>query len=101
MIDDNMVDLGGESEDIEVIKKLTIDNNIMLHKIERRAKLGIYFKIMYWIVIFGIAAGAFYYVQPYIDDLMKVYENLKHTQEKSSEFIKGFNFDSIKEYFAE
>lgn len=32
------------------------------------------FRFLYWVIIIGIAVGAYYYIQPYIASLLGVYQ---------------------------
>ena len=52
---------------------LTEENNKMLHNIKRSMFLARIMSILYWLVIIGVSVGAFYFIQPYIDQLMGVY----------------------------
>ena len=52
---------------------LTEENNKMLHSIKRSMFLARIMSILYWLMIIGVSVGAFYFIQPYIDQLMGVY----------------------------
>lgn len=61
------------------IKKLqqTVDeNHAMLVSVQRRARLAILFSGLKWIVILGITFGSFFYLQPYLEQLMNTYTSL-------------------------
>ena len=49
------------------------ENNKILHGIRRGARFGLAWKIFYWILIIAISYGTYVYVQPYVDQLMKVF----------------------------
>lgn len=99
-MDDNTINLDENLEhEIKEIKDLTVENNKMLHSIQRRAKLAIFGRVLYWLVIIGATLGAFYFIQPYIEQLNETYKGIKETQEKASGFADNFSLDSIKEYF--
>jgi hypothetical protein len=53
--------------------RLSEDNNKMLHSMRRSMRVGHIMSLLYWIIIIGISVGAFYYAQPYIDQMMKLY----------------------------
>ncbi len=100
MTDDNTVNLDEDKEsELEVIKELTIENNKMLHSIQRRARFGLIWKIIYWGFLIGATIGAFYFIQPYVDSLKEAYTGVQNTQKQITDFRSGFSFDSIKEYF--
>jgi hypothetical protein len=55
--------------------RLSEDNNKMLHSMRRSMRVGHIMSLLYWIIIIGVSIGAFYYAQPYIDQMMKLYGN--------------------------
>jgi len=52
---------------------LAEDNNKMLHAMKRSMRMTSIMRALYWIFIIGSAVGAFYLLQPYIDQLKDVY----------------------------
>jgi hypothetical protein len=84
---------------VEETMELSKDNNRMLHAIQRRAKTALVFRVVYWVFIIGAAAGAFYFIQPYVDGIMNAYTGFVDTQHKVAEFGDKFSFDKLKEYF--
>ena len=78
--------------------ELAEENNEMLHSLQRSARLGIFFKALYWILIIGTAFGAYYFIQPYVDQLSETYtgfqDNVGEAQgllEKAKAIIPGGN----------
>ena len=66
--------------DKELIQKtyeLSEENNKILKGIRSSNRWATAFKIFYWIIIIGVAVGAFYYVQPYVDIAMKAYTSIR------------------------
>lgn len=57
----------------EVVK----ENNTILRKMRRSARIGTALHIFYWIVVIGLSAGAYYFIEPYIGQLEKVYSGIK------------------------
>ena len=55
------------------------ENNKILRGIRRTNRFGFVWKIVYWGIIIGISYGAYVYVQPYVDMLMKEYNSIKGT----------------------
>jgi hypothetical protein len=39
----------------------------MLHKIRRAQNWASFLRAVYWVIIIGLGIGAFYFLQPYID----------------------------------
>lgn len=61
------------------IKKLqqTVDeNHAMLVSVQRRARLSILFSGLKWIVILGITFGSFFYLQPYLEQILNTYSSI-------------------------
>jgi len=63
---------------------LAKDNNKMLHAIRRGQKWASFTRVVYWLIIIGISVGAFYFMQPYIDQMQGIIKNA------------GTTFDQIK-----
>lgn len=47
------------------------DSNQMLHAIRRSQKISSLMSVVYWLIIIGISVGAFLFLQPYVDQIMK------------------------------
>lgn len=56
-------------EKLEEVYKLTLENNHLLHKIQNRSRIGIIFRVIYWLVVLGALGGAYYYVHHFIDSI--------------------------------
>jgi uncharacterized membrane protein len=52
---------------------LTEENNKMLHGMKRSMFWSRVMSVIYWLFIIGISIGAFYFMQPYIDQITKLY----------------------------
>jgi hypothetical protein len=76
-------------EELQDIREIVAENHAMLKKIQRRAKMGIVLRTVYWAVIIGIAAGAFYFLQPYVEQGKSMIQSLRETQEKLGEAGKS------------
>jgi hypothetical protein len=49
------------------------ENNKMLHSMKRSMFWARVMSVLYWILIIGISVGAFYFLQPYVDQVVKTY----------------------------
>ena len=58
---------------LEKILSLSEENNKILHGMRRSMRRANFLHIVYWIIIIAISLGAYYYVQPYLDQLLKIY----------------------------
>ncbi len=68
-----------EKKLLQEVVDLSHENNKMLHKMQRAAIWATAFRIFYWLLIIGASVGAFYFFQPYIDDMKALYSGLKET----------------------
>ncbi|MBI5139123.1 hypothetical protein HZA26_00730 [Candidatus Nomurabacteria bacterium] len=50
------------------------ENNQMLRALKRSMQMARVMSILYWVFIIGSAVGAYYLIQPYVDQMMSVYE---------------------------
>lgn len=57
--------------------RLVEENHAMLRKMRRAALWGRAWHLLYWLIIIGISVGAYFYVQPYIDQLLNLYGGVK------------------------
>ena len=67
---------------------LAQENNKMLRKMVRIARLAQIARIFYWTIIIGGAVGAFYYLQPYLDRLLSIYSGISDTASQLQHLIK-------------
>jgi len=58
---------------LEETFKLTKENNKAIKSIKRRLAVGSVMRIVYWIVVLGAGVGIFYFLQPQLDNLTKIY----------------------------
>ena len=77
-----------EKEMLEETLELSQDNNKMLHTIRRELFWSKVMNIIYWIIIIGVSVGVFYYIQPYLDNLLDTYESVKGQIQNFSNSIK-------------
>ena len=58
-----------ERELLDTTFNLVKENNKMLHKIRRSQKVADLMRVLYWLVLLGIGIGAFYFIQPYVEQI--------------------------------
>jgi len=66
-----------ERQKLYRILEVSEENNQMLKTMLRNMRWGRLIKTFYWLIIIGASFGAFYYTQPYFDQLMGVYGGAK------------------------
>ncbi|MBI2631269.1 hypothetical protein HYW73_03600 [Candidatus Nomurabacteria bacterium] len=62
-----------ERELLEKSVALAQENNNILLSMRRSMRLARVMTLIYWLFIIGSAVGAFYLLQPYLNDLQNVY----------------------------
>lgn len=63
---------------------LSKENNKMLHSMIRSERIARVFRSIYWILIIGSFIGAYYVLQPYLEQFMGVYSG-------AGDILKNFN----------
>lgn len=74
-----------DPESKELLQKtfaLAEENNKILHKMRRSQMIASVIRVFYFIIIIGIAVGSFYFLQPYIDKGINLYNSLSATGQK-------------------
>ncbi len=64
---------------IDELFELTKENNQMLRTLRRLQRWSTALKVVYWIILLGIAAGAFYFLQPYVTQIKDIGTSLSKT----------------------
>ena len=62
--------------------ELAQDNNKMLHSIRRSQKIASFMRAFYWLVIIAVSVGSFYYIEPYLNKAMGLYNSVSSTEQK-------------------
>ena len=68
-----------EKQLLERVAVLSEENNHILRGIRRANRFGVVWKILYWVVVIALSYGAYVYIQPYFDQLLKMYDQVKGT----------------------
>ena len=63
---------------------LSEENNEMLHAMRRSMRTARIMSLIYWVFIIGSAIGAYYFIQPYVDQLTNFYGG-------ASDVLKSFS----------
>lgn len=67
-----------ERELLEETHELVLENNKILHRLQRSARWSKFFRFVYWVLIIGTSVGAYYFLQPYIDKVIGVYTGMQN-----------------------
>lgn len=57
--------------------ELAQENNAILRKMRRAALYGRIMHLLYWVLIVALSLGAYYFIEPYVQELLKVYQELR------------------------
>jgi hypothetical protein len=78
-----------EKELLEKSVKLGEENNKMLRALYRSMRTRRLMSIVYWVFIIGSLVGAWYFVQPLIDQVVGAYGGAQSNLQSFSEFFKN------------
>lgn len=84
-----------DKEDKKILREnleLNRKNNKILKKIRRGMLFSSVTRLIYWVIIIGASLGAYYYLQPYIDEIRETYQQIKEGTSSVSEGISNFRF---------
>lgn len=71
------------------IAEMVDENNSMLRSMRNSMRISRFFNIFYWVVIIGSALGAYYYLQPYIDNMMGIYSSTQSDLQGAKELLES------------
>jgi len=72
-IEEEMRDI---SERLRRIEDMTEANQNMIKRLHNAYRLSSLFSIIKWVIVIGVTLGSFYYLQPYLEGVLKMYGNL-------------------------
>ena len=84
---------GMDPKDRELLEKtfnLAEENNHLLRSMRRSMRFSQAFRIVYWLLIIGASVGAYYVIQPYIDQLLEVYSGFSTDYSNIQGALKSF-----------
>lgn len=76
-----MVDIERD-QSMKHLVELTEENNKLLKKMHRAHLVDRTIRLLYWVVIIGASVGAFYVLQPYLDELKSIYGDFQGVTEQ-------------------
>jgi hypothetical protein len=69
-----------QSEEKELLKRtiaLEEENNEILRKMQRSMRIQKFLSILYWVFIIGSILGLYYFIQPYVEQILSIYSGAK------------------------
>ncbi len=61
---------------------LAQENNKMLRRVRGVQKWSAFWQALKILVIIGVAFGLFYYIEPYLDKMLNLYNSISSTEQK-------------------
>jgi hypothetical protein len=78
-------------QEVAELKEVVADTNKTLHGMRRSQRWGTIFRIVWWLTIVGVTGAAYYYfVQPYVEQVMSTYDNAKDFQVQIQDWFAQF-----------
>ncbi len=65
-----------DREMLEQALELAEENNKLLKRLYTSMWWSRITRVLYWVIIIGTAVGAYYYVEPYLNSILKLYNNI-------------------------
>ena len=69
--------------------RLSQENNVILLKLKRSMQVRRFVSIIYWTLIVGSAVWAYYFIQPYIDQMVNIYGGAKDDLENFNQLFQN------------
>lgn len=63
---------------------LAEENNKMLRKVRSVQKWAVFWQSLKLAIIIGVAFGVFYYVEPYLDKVLDLYNSISRAEQKAN-----------------
>lgn len=82
---------------LRAIEGQLVENHRLLVRIRRVQRHGNLFRLVYWLILLAVAFGAFYFINPYLKQLERFYQNLGG--EGSFIELQNSNLGGIKKLF--
>jgi hypothetical protein len=63
-------------EELEEIKEMMVENSKMIKRLHNAYRISYSVSIIKWVIIIGFTLGTFYYIQPYLENILKLYGSI-------------------------
>lgn len=82
---------------IEETLRLTKENNKMLHKVRNVQKWDTFWRSLKMILVVAVALGALYFIEPYVNKMIELYDSISGVTEKVDNTTSSFQ-DFLKNF---
>ena len=79
-----------ERKMLERAVALSEENNDILRSVRRSMRLSNFMSLLYWVFIIGSAVGAYYLIQPYINQIAGGYDGAKSSFASFKSFMDAY-----------
>lgn len=78
-------------QEVRRLTKTVEETNTVVHKLRRSQRWHTLFQIVWWLSVVGITGAAYYYyIQPYVSNVMDAYGNAKDFQVQVQDWFAQF-----------
>ena len=63
-------------DDLDEIKEMMVENSKMIKRLHIAYRMSAAISIIKWVIIIGFTLGSFYYIQPYLENILKMYGSI-------------------------
>jgi len=67
-------------EKLEKLEKMMEQDHKMIRSLYIRARLASILRIIYILILIGLAVGGYYFIEPYLNEVKEIYRSIKATQ---------------------
>lgn len=85
-----------QNDRLNRIEKLIVDNNKILHGMRRAARWDRFAQLIYWALIIGSSAAAYYYIQPIFKSILSSYQTILNAAPKGT-FLPGVDPKALQD----
>ncbi|TSC77549.1 MAG: Uncharacterized protein G01um101424_343 [Parcubacteria group bacterium Gr01-1014_24] len=75
---------------LERTSELAEENNKILRSMRRSQRISGIIRFVYWAFIIGSAIGAYYFIQPYLEQIMSIYGGAKSNLDSVNNILENF-----------
>jgi uncharacterized protein involved in cysteine biosynthesis len=76
---------GPMNKKLDQLSGLVKENNKMLKGMRSHQRWATFMKVLYWLIIIALMLGSYYFIQPYLENLINAYNGLTESVGKVRE----------------
>lgn len=75
------------NQKLDYIIRTLDEQDRMITSLHKAMVIGRAIKAIYWLVVIGVTIGAFYFVQPIVDDFVSMYKDVNGNVDQLNSFL--------------